>query len=114
LRGIDGEEADAPNDRRPSRAAYASWLGHATLRGMVNVLLTVAFLASATIAISHVINRAFIAPLRLRPQPARLRLSGDRGGLLDAWPALVVSLVGIACWLLLTGRTARTRVTAHE
>jgi hypothetical protein len=62
LRGIDGEEADAPNDRRPSRAAYASWLGHATLRGMVNVLLTVALLASATIAISHVINRAFIAP----------------------------------------------------
>ena len=29
---------------------------------MVSVLLTVAFLASATIALSHVLNRRFIAP----------------------------------------------------
>jgi hypothetical protein len=82
---------------------------------MVNVLLTVAFLASATIAISHVINRAFIAPhydcaLNLLAFGCQATVAV----LLAAWPALAVSLVGIACWLLLTRRTARTRVTAQE
>lgn len=76
---------------------------------MVSFLLTLAFLASATIAASHVVNRAFIAPrydcaLNLLAFSCQATVAV----LLDAWPALAVSSVGIACWLALTGRTARS------
>lgn len=82
---------------------------------MISLLLTVAFLASATIAVSHVINRAFIAPrydcaLNLLAFACQATVAV----LLDAWPALAVSSVGIACWLVLTQRTARTFVAASE
>ena len=75
---------------------------------MVNALLTVAFLASATIAVSHVVNRAFIAPrydcvLNLLAFGCQTTVAV----LLDAWPAVAVKSVGIACWLLLTARTVR-------
>lgn len=82
---------------------------------MINLLLTIAFLASATIAVSHVVNRAFIAPrydcgLNLLAFGCQATVAV----LLDAWPALAVSSVGIACWLVLTGRTIRTFVAARE
>lgn len=81
---------------------------------MISLLLTVAFLASATIAVSHVVNRAFIAPrydcaLNLLAFGCQATVAV----LLDAWPALAVSSVGIACWLMLTWRTARTFVAAR-
>ena len=80
-----------------------------TLIEVIRALLTVAFLAGATIAVSHVLNRAFIAPrydcaLNLLAFGCQATVAA----LLDAWPALVVSSVGIACWLLLTRRTVRT------
>ena len=82
---------------------------------MVNVLLTVAFLAGATIAVSHVVNRAFIAPrydcaLNLLAFGCQATVAI----LLDAWPALAVSSIGIGCWLVLTRRTVRTLVAARE
>jgi hypothetical protein len=82
---------------------------------VINVLLTVAFLASATIAVSHVVNRAFIAPrydcaLNLLAFGCQATVAT----LLDAWPALVVSSVGITCWLLLTGRTVRALTAARD
>jgi hypothetical protein len=77
---------------------------------VINLLLTVAFLASATIAVSHVVNRSFIAPsydcvLNLLAFGCQATVAS----LLDAWAALVVSAIGIGCWLVLTRRTARTR-----
>lgn len=82
---------------------------------MVSALLTIAFLASTTIAVSHVVNRAFIAPrydcvLNLLAFGCQATVAV----LLDARPALAASLVGIACWLLLTARTVRTLVSARE
>ncbi len=82
---------------------------------MVGALLTVAFLASATIALSHVVNRAFIAPgydcvLNLLAFGCQATVAV----LLDAWPALAVSLVGIVCWLLLTLRTVRNLAGAPK
>lgn len=77
---------------------------------MTNVLLTVAFLASATIAVSHVINRAFIAPyydcaLNLVAFACQAAVATALG----AWPALAVSSIGIGCWLRLTRRTVQER-----
>ncbi|MBV9310054.1 MAG: hypothetical protein JOZ73_04440 [Solirubrobacterales bacterium] len=77
--------------------------------------MTVAFLASATIAVSHVINRAFIAPrydcaLNLLAFGCQATVAV----LLGAWPALAVSLVGVACWVLLTTRTARAHAAARD
>jgi hypothetical protein len=82
---------------------------------VVNVLLTVAFLASATIAVSHVVNRAFIAPrydcaLNLLAFGCQATVAI----LLHAWPALAVSSAGIGCWLVLTRRTVRTVVAARD
>jgi hypothetical protein len=75
---------------------------------LTGLLLTIAFLASATIAASHVVNRPFIAP----PYDCALNLvafacQAAVAVLLDAWVALAVSTVGIGCWIVLTVRTIR-------
>jgi hypothetical protein len=82
---------------------------------VINVLLTAAFLASATIAVSHVVNRAFIAPrydcaLNLLAFGCQATVAI----LLGAWPALAVSSAGIACWLVLTRRTVRSLAAWRE
>jgi hypothetical protein len=82
---------------------------------VINFLLTVAFLAGATIAVSHVINRAFIAPhydcaLNLLAFACQATVAT----LLDAWPALAVSSVGIGCWLVLTRRTYGAGLTSRN
>ncbi len=75
---------------------------------MTRLLLTAAFLASATIALSHVVNRRFVAPrydcaLNL----VAFACQATVAILLHAWPALAVSAVGIGCWVALTSRTVR-------
>lgn len=75
---------------------------------MIRALLTVAFLASATIALSHLFNRRFVAPrydcaLNLLAFACQAAVAT----LLSAWPALAVSSVGIACWVALSVRTLR-------
>lgn len=77
---------------------------------MTGLLLTIAFLASATIALSHLGNRRFVAP----PYDCALNLvafacQAAAAVLLDAWAALAVSSVGIGCWIALTARTIRAR-----
>jgi hypothetical protein len=76
---------------------------------VVSLLLTLAFLASATIAMSHVANRGFVAPvydcaLNLLAFSCQVTVAI----LLSSWPALIVSLVGIGCWLALTRRTVKS------
>ena len=82
---------------------------------MTSVLLTIAFLASATIAASHVLNRAFIPPhydcaLNLLAFACQATVAV----LLVAWAAVAVSSVGIACWIVLTVRTVRTQGALRE
>jgi hypothetical protein len=77
---------------------------------LTRLLLTIAFLASATIALSHVVNRRFIAPrydcaLNLIAFGCQAAVAV----LLDAWAALAVSAVGIGCWIALTARTIENR-----
>ena len=79
---------------------------------MTGLLLTIAFLASATIALSHVVNRRFVAPrydcaLNLVAFACQAAIAV----LLDAWAALAVSSVGIGCWIALTVRTIRARAS---
>ena len=97
------------------RAVTLSVRGRVTLGRVVNVLLTVAFVASATIAASHVLNRAFIAPrydcaLNLLAFSCQATVAI----LLHAWPALAVSSAGIGCWLVLSRRTAQALATARD
>ena len=73
---------------------------------MTRILLTAAFVASCAIAISHVLNRRFIAPrydcaLNLIAFACQATVAV----LLHAWAALGVATVGIGCWLALTRRT---------
>jgi hypothetical protein len=82
---------------------------------VISLLLTLAFLASATIAMSHVANRAFIAPsydcaLNLLAFSCQVTVAI----LLPSWPALIVSLVGIVCWVALTRRTVRSFHAARD
>jgi hypothetical protein len=74
---------------------------------VTQTLLTAAFMASCAIAISHVLNRKFVAPrydcaLNL----VAFACQATVAVLLHAWPALGVASLGIGCWLLLTRRTA--------
>jgi hypothetical protein len=82
---------------------------------VVSLLLTIAFLASATIAMSHVANRGFVAPrydcaLNLLAFACQVTVAI----LLASWPALTVSLVGIGCWVVLTRRTVLSFLAARD
>lgn len=73
---------------------------------MTRILLTAAFVASCAIAVSHVLNRRFVAPgydcaLNLLAFGCQATVAV----LLQAWPALGVAIVGIGCWVALTKRT---------
>jgi hypothetical protein len=73
---------------------------------VTRLLLTVAFLASCTIAGGHVVNRRFVAPrydcaLNL----VAFGCQAVVAVLLRAWPALAFATIGIGCWLALTRRT---------
>jgi hypothetical protein len=81
---------------------------------MTQILLTTAFAASCAIAISHVLNRRFVAPnydcaLNL----VAFACQATVAVLLQAWAALGVASVGIGCWLILTRRTLLHRRSDH-
>ena len=74
---------------------------------MVSILLSVTFACGLVIAVSHVINRRFIAPVY--DVVLNLTAFGCAVGaslLLDHWMPAVLSMIAIACWLVLARRTA--------
>ena len=79
---------------------------------MVSLLLSVTFACGVVIAVSHVINRRFIAPVY--DVVANLTAFGCAVAaslLLDHWVPALFSAVAIACWLLLARRTILARRT---
>ena len=77
---------------------------------MVSVLLSVTFACGVVIAVSHVINQAFIAPvydvvLNLTAFGCAVAASL----LLDHWVPALLSSLAIACWLVLARRTFLAR-----
>lgn len=74
---------------------------------MVSLLLSVTFACGVVIAVSHVINRRFIAPVY--DVLANLTAFGCAVAaslLLGHWEPALFSAVAILCWLLLARRTA--------
>ena len=77
---------------------------------MVSFLLSVTFACGLIIAVSHVVNRRFIAPVY--DVVLNLAAFGCAVGaslLLDHWMPAVLSMVAIGCWLILARRTALAR-----
>lgn len=73
---------------------------------MVSVLLSVTFACGVVIAVSHVINRRFVAPVY--DVLANLTAFGCAVAaslLLGHWEPAVFSSIAILCWLLLARRT---------
>lgn len=77
---------------------------------MVSVLLSVTFACGLVIAISHVINQRFVAPVY--DVVANLTAFGCAVGaslLLGHWIPASLSAIAILCWLVLARRTVRAR-----
>ena len=82
---------------------------------MVSVLLSVTFACGVVIAVSHVINTRFIAPV----YDVVLNLTAFGSAvaaslLLDHWVPAVLSMVAIVCWLTLARRTVLARRSGHH
>jgi hypothetical protein len=77
---------------------------------VVNFLLSVTFACGVVIAVSHVINRRFIAPVY--DVAANLTAFGcavAASVLLGHWAPALLSAAAILCWLLLARRTLLAR-----
>ena len=81
---------------------------------VVSLLLSVSFCCGLVIAVAHVVNRAFVAPvydvvLNLTAFGAAVGASA----LLDHWVPALLSTGAIGCWLVLARRTLTARRTRH-
>ena len=77
---------------------------------MVSVLLSVTFACGLLIAVAHVINRAFIAPVY--DVAANLLAFGcavAASMLLGHWVPAALSSIAVVCWLVLARRTFRAK-----
>ena len=77
---------------------------------MVSLLLSVTFACGVLIAVAHVVNQRFIAPVY--DVAANLTAFGCAVGasiLLDHPVPAILSGVAILCWLVLARRTVRNR-----
>ena len=77
---------------------------------MVSLLLSVTFACGLVIAVAHVVNRAFIAPVY--DVVANLIAFGCAVAaslLLGHWIPAVLSSVAVLCWLILARRTVRAK-----
>jgi hypothetical protein len=77
---------------------------------MVGVLLSVTFACGLLIAVAHVLNQRFVAPVY--DVAANLTAFGCATAaslLLGHWIAAVLSTGAIGCWLVLALRTIRVR-----
>jgi hypothetical protein len=82
---------------------------------VVSVLLSVTFACGLVIAVAHVLNRKFVAPVY--DVVANLTAFGCAVAaslLLGHWAPALLSAVAILCWLMLARRTmAARRAPAH-
>ncbi|HET6818856.1 MAG TPA: hypothetical protein VFH66_16630 [Mycobacteriales bacterium] len=77
---------------------------------MVSLLLSVTFACGVVIAVAHVINRNFIAPVYdVLANLTAFSCAVAASLLLDHWVPAMFSAVAIVCWLLLARRTLLAR-----
>jgi hypothetical protein len=77
---------------------------------VVSFLLSVTFACGLVIAVSHVVNRPFVAPV----YDVVLNLTAFGSAvaaslLLGHWIPAVLSMIAILCWLVLARRTLQAR-----
>lgn len=73
---------------------------------MVNALLSVTFACGVIIAVSHVLNRSFIAPrYDVVANLVAFVCAASASVLLRHWVPAALSVAAVACWLVLARRT---------
>ena len=78
---------------------------------MVNVLLSVTFSCGLVIAVAHVVNQAFIAPVYdVVANLIAFSCAVAASSLLGHWLPAALSSVAVVCWLILARRTIRARL----
>lgn len=76
----------------------------------MSLLLSVTFACGVVIAVAHVVNRKFIAPVYdVIANLTAFSCAVGASLLLDHWVPAAFSSVAIACWLFLARRTLRAR-----
>ena len=81
---------------------------------MVSLLLSVTFACGLVIAVAHVLNRQFVAPVY--DVAANLIAFGcavAASVLLAHWTPAALSAIAIVCWLVLARRTLLARASAR-
>lgn len=77
---------------------------------MVSVLLSVTFACGLVIAVAHVINTSFIAPVYdVLANLTAFACAVAASILLGHWVPAMLSSGAIGCWLILARRTMRSR-----
>jgi hypothetical protein len=79
---------------------------------VVSVLLSITFACGVVIAVAHVLNKSFVAPVY--DVAANLTAFGcavAASWLLGHWAPATLSVVAIGCWLVLARRTFVARRT---
>ena len=77
---------------------------------MVSLLLSVTFACGLVIAVAHVVNRSFIAPVYdVVANLIAFSCAVAASSLLGHWMPATLSAVAIICWLVLARRTLAAR-----
>ena len=77
---------------------------------MVSALLSVTFACGVVIAVSHVLNRGFVAPVYdVVANLLAFVCAASASALLRHWVPTSLSIIAVACWLVLARRTAEAR-----
>jgi hypothetical protein len=83
---------------------------HAILASVVNLLLSITFACGLLIAIAHVVNRKFIAPVYdVVANLTAFASAAAASSLLRHWIPAVLSSVAFLCWFILARRTRIAR-----
>lgn len=77
-----------------------------TLAAVVSLLLSITFACGLFIAVAHVLNKRFIAPVYdVLANLAAFASATGASALLDHWLPALLSAGAIGCWLILARRT---------
>ena len=77
---------------------------------MVSLLLSVTFACGVVIAVAHVLNKSFVAPVYdVLANLTAFSCAVAASVLLGHWAPALFSAIAIACWLLLARRTIVAR-----
>lgn len=77
---------------------------------MVSALLSVTFACGLVIAVAHVVNQNFIAPVYdVLANLIAFTCAVAASSLLGHWVPAALSAIAVVCWLVLAHRTLRAR-----